>query len=161
MVETVRLVEGGTGQAPRGKRTGPASGEAFSAGRAARLTGVPYRTLDYWARSRFLAPSLVAAAGKGSQRQYSFTDVVALRVARELRGAGISLQALRKVIRHLRTRRKGVSFVDSFLVSDGKDVYERRGDELVSTLRQPGQMAFAWLIDLERIVDDLERSAAV
>ena len=134
--------------------------EGFSAGRAAKLSGVPYRTLDYWARSRFLAPSLVPAAGKGTQRLYSFQDLVALRVARELRAAGISLQALRKVIRHLRRRRKGASFANTFLVSDGHDVFERRGDELISTMRLPGQLASAWLIDLGYIVEELERAIA-
>lgn len=135
--------------------------EGFSAGRAAKLSGVPYRTLDYWATSRFIAPSLVSAAGKGTKRLYSFPDLVALRVARELRAAGISLQALRKVVRHLRARRKSASFANSYLVSDGRDVFERRGEELISTLRQPGQMASVWLVDLGHIVDELRRSIAV
>ncbi len=134
--------------------------KGFSAGRAAKLSGVPYRTLDYWARSRFIAPSVAPAAGKGTQRLYSFRDLVALRVARELRAAGISLQSLRKGVRHLRKRRKGASFANTFLVSDGKDVFERRGDDLISTLRQPDQLALAWLIDLGRVVEELERAIA-
>ncbi|HEX2922670.1 MAG TPA: helix-turn-helix domain-containing protein [Chloroflexota bacterium] len=136
-----------------------ASSEGFNAGRAAKLSGVPYRTLDYWATSRFLVPSLVSANGKGSLRLYSFSDVVALRVAMELRNAGISLQRLRKVVRHLRSRRKSASFANTFLVSDGKDVFERRGDEIISTLRRPGQLASAWLVDLGQIVEELERAA--
>lgn len=135
-------------------------GEGFSAGRAAKLSAVPYRTLDYWARSRFIVPSMARASGKGSQRVYSFQDLVALRVAGELRGAGISLQALRKVVRHLRRRSRGASFANTFLVSDGKDVFERRGDELISTLRQQGQLALAWLIDLGQVVEELERAIA-
>ncbi len=134
--------------------------EGFSAGRAAKLSGVPYRTLDYWARSKFLVPTLARAAGKGTMRLYSFQDLVALRVARELRSAGISLQSLRKVIRHLRGRRRTASFADTFLVSDGRDVFERRGDDLISTLRQPGQLALAWLIDLGQVVEELERAIA-
>lgn len=134
-------------------------GEVFSAGRAAKLTGVPYRTLDYWARSRFVVPGVARASGKGTQRLYSFQDLIALRVARELRAAGISLRALRKVIRYLR-RRKGASFANTFLVSDGKDVFERRADELISTLRQPGQLALAWLIDVGQIAEELEQAVA-
>ena len=135
--------------------------QGFSAGQAARLSGVTYRTLDYWATSRFITPSLVPASGKGSQRLYSFSDLVALRVARDLRAAGISLQALRKVVRYLRTRRKSASFANSYLVSDGKDVFERRGEELISTLRSPGQMTSVWLVDLGRIVEELHRAIAV
>ncbi len=134
--------------------------EGFTAGRAAKLSAVPYRTLDYWARSRFLVPSLARAGGKGTVRLYSFQDLVALRVARELRGAGISLQSLRKVVRHLRGRKRTASFANTFLVSDGKDVFERRGDELISTLRQPGQLAMAWLIDLGQVVEELQKAIA-
>lgn len=133
----------------------------FTAGRAAKLSGVPYRTLDYWATSRFIAPSLAVATGKGSQRLYSFSDLVALRVAHELRAAGISLQSLRKVVRYLRTRRKIANFANTYLVSDGKDVFERRGEDLISTLRQPGQMASAWFVDIGRIVEELQRAIAV
>ncbi len=134
--------------------------DSFTAGRAAKLSAVPYRTLDYWARSGFLVPSLARAGGKGTVRLYSFRDLVALRVTRELRGAGISLQSLRKVVRHLRGRKKTASFANTFLVSDGKDVFERRGDELISTLKQSDQLALAWLIDLGQLVDDLEKAIA-
>ena len=37
-------------------------------------------------------------------RRYTFRDVVALRVAIELREGGVSLQMLRKVADYLRTR---------------------------------------------------------
>ncbi|MGI5835170.1 MAG: helix-turn-helix domain-containing protein [Chloroflexota bacterium] len=135
--------------------------DGFTAGQASKLSGVPYRTLDYWATSRFITPSMAGAKGKGTQRLYSFPDLVALRVAQQLRTAGISLQALRKVVRYLRTRRKTASFANTYLVSDGKDVFERRGDDLISTLRQPGQMASAWIIDLGQVVEELQKAIAV
>ncbi|MEW6226585.1 MAG: MerR family transcriptional regulator [Bacillota bacterium] len=61
----------------------------------ARLTGLTCGQLDYWDRTGFIRPSLAPAAGRGSARLYSFQDVV-LRVAKELRGAGVALQRLRK-----------------------------------------------------------------
>jgi len=135
--------------------------EFFSAGQTAKLSEVDYQTLNYWANSGFLTPSLSAAAGRGTRRLYSFNDLVALRVARKLRDAGISLQALRQVLHYLQKRRERRSFADAYLLTDGKDVYERHGREgLTSLLRKPGQAVFTW-IDLGSVVDELrERMAA-
>ena len=130
----------------------------FSAGRAARLAGIAYRTLDFWARSGFIVPSIVQSAGKGSDRIYSFQDIVALRVAGKLRAAGISLQALRRVLAYLQEREGYESpLAETYLVSDGKDVFERRQDEILSVLRRPGQAAFSWVLDLSGVVEEVRR----
>ena len=52
------------------------------------------------------------------------------------------------------------SFADVYLVSNGVDVFERHGDELISTLRHPGQAALAWVVDLGVIVEELETAIA-
>ena len=125
-----------------------------------QLTGVDRRTLDYWDLSGFLHPSIERATGKGSQRRWSFEDLVALRVAGQLRQAGISLQALRKVITHLRARGVDQPLTSTYLVSDGRDVFEVQGDAAVSTLRQPGQAGFLWLVDLGSVVAELRAAMA-
>ena len=76
--------------------------EVFPAGQAARLSGVPYRTLDYWGRSGFFRPSVLDASGKGTDRLYSLHDLVALRVANLLRSQGMGLERLRAVVVELR-----------------------------------------------------------
>ena len=43
-----------------------------------KLSGVSYRTLDYWARTGLLRPSFDEANGTGTERVYSFQDVVIL-----------------------------------------------------------------------------------
>jgi DNA-binding transcriptional MerR regulator len=134
--------------------------DGFGAGDASRLSGVAIANLDYWARSGFLPPSLQEGRGKGSQRRYSFQDLVALRVAGQLREAGISLQALRRVIAHLRARGVDQPLASTYLVSDGKDVYEVHGDAAISTLRQPGQSGFLWLVDLGSVVAELRQAIA-
>lgn len=139
--------------------------EIFTAGLAARLSGVPYRTVDYWARSNFIGPSVVEAAGKGSDRQYSFRDIVALKVAGRLRQAGISLQSLRRAVQYIQKYEKlnfaSEVLVGTYLVSDGCEVFAKRGRELISMLRRPGQLVFAWVIDLGGVVKELqERMAA-
>jgi DNA-binding transcriptional MerR regulator len=128
----------------------------FRVNQVVRLSGVPYRTLDFWANTGFVVPSIAQATGKGSDRIYSFQDVVAIRVARSLRDAGISLQSLRKVVKHLQ-QRQGLDspLSEAYLASDGHDVFEVRGDEISSLLRRPGQISFAWILDLAEVVEEV------
>ncbi len=134
--------------------------DSFTAGQAARLSHTAYRTLDYWAKSGFVAPSVAPSRGKGSQRRYSFGDLVALRVATLLRGQGISLQQLRKVVARLRARGYETPLSQVYLVSDGLDVFERQGDELLSLLHRPGQGAFLWVLNLGEVERELRRELA-
>ena len=134
--------------------------QGYLISQVARLTGVDRRTLDFWDQSGFISPSLQEGSGRGSQRRWSFDDLVALKVAGQLRTLGVSLQALRKVATYLRGRTPPATFANVYLVSNGRDVFERRGDDLVSTLRQPGQAAFAWVVDLGAVVEELQAALA-
>lgn len=132
--------------------------QGFAAGEASKLTGVPYDRLDYWARSGFLRPSITGAKGKGSKRLYSFRDLVALRTARELRDIGVPLQTLRKVVGYLR-RIKGLEnpLSEVRLVVSGSDILLVEGQEqLVSVLRDPGQGVLQLVLDLPKVVGELQ-----
>lgn len=135
---------------------------AFTAGQASRLSGVRYRTLDYWATSCFLPPSAQAAEGTGTQRGYTFRDLVQLRVATRLRAAGISLQGLRKVQQRLQQERQlEAPFAATYLVTNGRDVYEvKHGKDAVwSLLGAPGQRSFPWVIlDLSQTVAEVREA---
>lgn len=124
---------------------------------AAKLAGVTRATLENWERSGFLAPS-VPAKRRGVSREYSFRDVVAIRVARELKQEGIPLQALRKVIAYL-CARTGLSPTEALaatnLITDGHDVYEVKGDVSVSTLLRPGQRMLL-MVPLAELVAELQ-----
>jgi DNA-binding transcriptional MerR regulator len=135
--------------------------DGWTAPHAARLTGLGYARLDNWDRSGFLSPSLVAASGKGRTRRYSFRDLVALRVARELRDAGVTLQGLRKVVAELRARESVEQpLASTWLVTDGRDVFIRRGDEVMSVLQRPGQQCLTFVVDLSRAVEELRAALA-
>jgi DNA-binding transcriptional MerR regulator len=142
-------------------RTHPVLG-AFTAGQASRLSGVRYRTLDYWATSHFLPPSAQTAEGTGTQRGYTFLDLVQLRVAKRLRDAGISLQGLRKVQQRLKQEHSlEAPFAETYLVTNGRDVFEvKRGrDDVWSLLREPGQCGFPWIIlDLSQTVAEVRQA---
>jgi DNA-binding transcriptional MerR regulator len=66
------------------------------------LTGVSRTQLEHWAKSGIVRPSVRAGAGKGTRNEYSFQDLVQLKVAKRLRDEGISLQKIRKALAYLR-----------------------------------------------------------
>ena len=59
---------------------------------ACNAAGITYRQLDYWARTGLVEPTVRGASGSGSQRLYSFRDILILKVIKRLLDAGISLQ---------------------------------------------------------------------
>ncbi len=74
---------------------------AFGAHRVRELTGLSFRQLQYWDERGFVRPTL-SSGRRRARRLYAFRDVVALRVAAQLRRQGVSLQLIRKVHDHLR-----------------------------------------------------------
>src|SRR5579875_1247361 len=67
------------------------------------IVGITYRQLDYWARTGLMHPSISQAKGSGSQRIYSYSDLLQLKVIKRLLDAGVSLQAARRAIECLRS----------------------------------------------------------
>ena len=133
----------------------------FPSKAAARLADISYRQLDHWARSGFLAPSLSAALpGTGHRRRYSFADVVALRTAGELKRAGVSLQALRRVVAELQRLGDGPALAEARLVVDGEDVLVAEDGAALSVLRKPGQGVLKLWVDVGDVVRQLRESAA-
>lgn len=124
---------------------------------ACAVTGITYRQLDYWARTGLLEPSVRAARGSGSQRLYSFKDLLVLRVVKKLLDAGVSLQQVRTAVRQLQDR--GVDDLASItLMSDGASVYECTSTDEVIDLLQGGQGVFG--IAVGRVWREIEGSLA-
>jgi DNA-binding transcriptional MerR regulator len=121
-----------------------------------KIVGITYRQLDYWARTGLVTPSIRDAAGSGTQRLYSFEDLVALRVIKSLLDTGVSLQRVRKAVAHLQSMDRPVAGVT--LMSDGKGVYEAHSPEAVVDLLRQGQGVFAIAID--RVWEDVETAIA-
>jgi DNA-binding transcriptional MerR regulator len=109
---------------------------------ACEAVGITYRQLDYWARTGLVVPSVRDASGSGTQRLYSFRDMVVLKVVKRLLDAGVSLQNIRKAIDALR-RRGEHDLAMITLISDGTTVYECRSAEEIVDLLQGGQGVFA------------------
>jgi DNA-binding transcriptional MerR regulator len=120
-----------------------------------KIVGISYRQLDYWARTGLVRPSIQDAGGSGTQRLYSFEDLVVLRTIKKLLDAGVSLQRIRKAIGflrdHLNREPQGVT-----IMSDGSGIYACESPTEVMDLLQRGQGVFG--IALDKVWTDVEGS---
>ncbi|MFD4031237.1 MerR family transcriptional regulator [Streptomyces sp. NPDC058637] len=108
---------------------------------ACAAAGITYRQLDYWARTGLVEPSVRPAYGSGTQRLYSFRDVVLLKIVKRFLDTGVALQNIRTTVQHLRAR--GFTDLERMtLMSDGATVYECSSPDEVVKLLQGGQGVF-------------------
>ena len=124
---------------------------------ACSAAGITYRQLDYWARTGLVEPSVREASGSGTQRLYSFRDILVLKIVKKLLDAGVSLHNIRSAIAAL--HHHGVETLSQItLMSDGTTVYECTSADEVVDLLQGGQAVFG--IAVGRQVKDVEGSLA-
>jgi DNA-binding transcriptional MerR regulator len=138
-----------------GARPDPDEGTGYRGPTACAAAGITYRQLDYWARTGLIEPSVRAARGSGSQRLYSFRDILVLKVVKRLLDSGISLQQIRAAVQHLRER-GAHDLTQVTLMSDGVSVYECTSADEVVDLLQGGQGVFG--IALGRVWQEVEGS---
>jgi DNA-binding transcriptional MerR regulator len=127
---------------------------AYTSREASEVSGVPFFTIDYWGRTKFLVPTVARGAGrgKGRQRMYSYGDVVRLRIARELRDQKVSLETLRSIIHKLGP--VSAELPGSRFVMIGREVETAHSfAELLSVLRRSGRRTFGVLLDLRSITE--------
>ncbi|GAA3113011.1 hypothetical protein GCM10020254_69230 [Streptomyces goshikiensis] len=126
---------------------------------ACAAAGITYRQLDYWARTGLVEPSVRPAYGSGTQRLYSFRDVVVLKIVKRFLDTGVALQNIRTAVQHLHDR----DFADlerMTLMSDGATVYECTSSDQVVSLLQGGQGIFGIAVgvvwrDVEKALSQL------
>jgi DNA-binding transcriptional MerR regulator len=115
----------------------------YRAPQVCNLVGITYRQLDYWARTNLISPSLQRAAGSGSQRLYSFSDVVQLKVIKRLLDAGMSLKNIRQAVEILKEQMESDRpLADVTLLSDGQTIYAAHSEEEVVDVFRRGQGVF-------------------
>ncbi|GAA2009180.1 MerR family transcriptional regulator [Brevibacterium samyangense] len=106
-----------------------------------RVVGITYRQMDYWARTDLVVPSIRTATGSGSQRLYSFRDILVLKIVKRLLDTGVALNQIRVAVGHLRER--GIEDLSQItLMSDGSSVFECTSADQVIDLVQGGQGVF-------------------
>jgi DNA-binding transcriptional MerR regulator len=126
----------------------------YSGPQVCGLVGITYRQLDYWARTGLLQPSLATAQGSGSRRVYSYSDVLELKVIKQLLDAGVSLQSARRAVECLRED-LGTELSSANLVLTGNSsVLARTNGEVVDLLAR-GQGVFN-IVPLAGVVEQLD-----
>lgn len=141
-----------------GMPTPPSEDVGYRGPTACAAAGITYRQLDYWARTGLVQPSIRPAAGSGTQRLYSFRDILLLKVIKRLLDTGVSLHQIRTAVTHLRER--GTQDITGVtLMSDGASVYECTSAQDVFDLVQGGQGVFG--IAVGRVWREVENDLAV
>jgi DNA-binding transcriptional MerR regulator len=131
--------QGALFDAPEGSAPGEHIG--YRGPTACSAAGITYRQLDYWARTELVVPSVRSATGSGTQRLYSFKDILVLKIVKRLLDTGVSLQNIRLAVDTL--RQSGVEdLANMTLLSDGTTVYECTSSEEVVDLLRGGQGVF-------------------
>lgn len=128
--------------------------EGFPAKQVCRLVDITYRQLDYWARTDLLRPSITDARGSGTQRVYSYRDLLALKVIKKLLDAGVALQTARAAIDYLRDELGGDLATANLVIDGPSTVLARSGEDLVDLVRR-GQGVLN-IVPLSAVVDELD-----
>jgi len=105
-------------------RKGIAVRQSFNSLQVAKLTGATRKQVIHWDLKGVVRPSVQAATGRGSQRLYSYTDLLLTVVARELRRNGLGLKSIHRCLNLLRTNAPDLSHPLSklALATDGQTV---------------------------------------
>jgi DNA-binding transcriptional MerR regulator len=131
----------------------PATDIGYRGASAAAAAGISYRQLDYWDRTLLVVPSIQTATGSGSQRLYSFRDILVLKLVKRLLDTGVSLQQIRIAVEQLKAA--GVSdLANTTLMSDGARVYLCTSQDEVIDLLGQGQGVFG--IAVGRVLREVE-----
>jgi len=131
----------------------PANDLGYRGASAAAAAGISYRQLDYWDRTQLVVPSIQTATGSGSQRLYSFRDILVLKLVKRLLDTGVSLQQIRIAVDQLAVA--GISdLTTTTLMSDGARVYLCTSQDEVIDLLGQGQGVFG--IAVGRVLREVE-----
>jgi len=120
--------------------------------------------IDYLCRTKIVVPSRMGARGRGRgiSRAYSFGDVVLLRTYAKLLKVGVSVKRLKSAhgtwSRHFKTMDQAAPPAQ-YLVTDGERIYLRDQHEVLTDLTANGQLAFAFIIDLHQMRDEVQKEA--
>jgi DNA-binding transcriptional MerR regulator len=119
-----------------------------------KIVGITYRQLDYWTRTELVTPSLQEAQGSGTQRLYSFNDLLQLKVIKGLSDTGASLQKIRQAIEYVRNHVDD-DWSKVTIVTDGGGVYACTDDSQVVDLLRSGQGVLGAIVAVDKVRDQL------
>lgn len=104
--------------------------EAFNSKMVSRIVGVSLRQIQYWDERGFIRPSVRLAEGRGSKRLYSFSDLIQLKVVKDLTRRGFSPRKVRRCVSHLKRSfpQKAQSLDSLRYLTDGETLFVLTSD---------------------------------
>ena len=117
------------------------------------IVGISYRQLQYWDKTNFIKPS---AIHMGKYRNYTFGDVILMKLSKVLRENNMSIQKLRKVVESIRDMmpKVGCPLADCSFLVDGEKVFIFNGDVLMDTETSRAFFRF----DINTLREEIERA---
>jgi len=116
-----------------------------------RITGLSRRQLSYWRKTGLVCPQKHTSGGHA---RYSFSDLLALKAAKKLIDAGVSVQRIRKTIGSL------VSFLPSCTAPLSELSLVVTGDMILVLHREAAFEALTgqeWIYPVAELVREAER----
>ncbi|MBO0713154.1 MAG: MerR family transcriptional regulator [Acidimicrobiales bacterium] len=132
--------------------------EGFRGPQVCKIVGITYRQLDYWARTGLLRPSISEARGSGTQRRYSYRDLVELKVITRLLDAGVSLRSTRRAIQCLRDNLGEDVASANLVLAESASVLATTGEQVVDLLR--GGQGVLNIVPLAGVMKELDAAVA-
>ena len=132
------------------RSTGERELDLYRVGDVARLIGVSRRQLQYWDETDLVRPGFRTPGGHA---RYAFEDLVALKTAKRLIDAGVSVQRIRSSIRALRERLPTVQrpLTEVVLVATGDVVLAFQGGAAFEAIS--GQ---EWVFEIAQLEREIE-----
>ncbi|MGD1011918.1 MAG: MerR family transcriptional regulator [Acidimicrobiales bacterium] len=107
----------------------------FRGPQVCNIVGITYRQLDYWDRTGLSRPSLAPARGSGTQRLYSYRDLLELKVIKQLLDGGVNLRQARRAIECLRDSVGEDLATANLVMVAGGSVLVQTGEQIIDLLR--------------------------
>ena len=128
---------------------------SFNSKMACKIVGVSLRQLQHWDEQGLVEPSIREAAGKGTIRLYSYTDLIQLRVVRTLRDNRISLQKIGRSLEYLQSHFPQIKkpLLELRFLTDGETIFILTSNqkEIFDTLKRQ----FVFTLAIGEIVHEL------
>jgi DNA-binding transcriptional MerR regulator len=135
---------------------------AFPDTQARRLAGVSMRRLRYWEEAGLAVPSIKRRLSEhNTVRLYSYQDLLNLLVVSALRTErNMSLQKIRRVVTHLRSRGYQAPLRELKFATVGREIYFQHPDGKWEGDLRPDQIVIVEVILLDPLRLRIDRAAA-
>jgi uncharacterized protein (DUF433 family) len=128
---------------------------------AADAAGLSRRQAQYWATTGVAEPTIVQQVSpRKVVRLYAFEELMALLVAAELKRRGASLQKIRKIVHHLRTRGYQQPLTQLVFATIDREIYFQHSDGTWEYADNPSQIVMWEVLALEPLRARIRQAAA-